>query len=205
MRFVACVRTICGVMAGFAALTIAAPAFAQSSSPSIWNGIYVGGTAGYGEAEEEPLAPFDVTGGVFGIYGGYNFSFGQVVAGIEVDYTWSDLEDTIRVAPDSATIGFDNLGSVRARLGYAFDQALVYATAGYAWADFTGSVTLGGVTTSETADLDGFVLGGGFEYKFTSNISGRVEGLHYWLEPDGADEDIGFGVVRAGLAVHFNP
>jgi outer membrane immunogenic protein len=197
-------RTMSVLAAISAAVTLAAatPSLAQGG-PAIWQGFYLGGTVGYGDADD--IGPLDPTGAVYGFYGGYNHAFGPWVAGIEVDYTWADVEDTVRAGADRVTLGYDNLGSVRARIGYTFDQAMIYGTGGYGWGEAGTSGNVGGIAFSRVSTFDGFVLGGGLEYKFAPNVSGRVEGLHYWLEPDGADrDDLDTIVVRGGLTFHFN-
>ena len=178
-------------------------AHAQSSMPALWTGFYVGGTVGYGETND--IGPLEPSGAVYGFYGGYNHSFGPWVAGVEIDYTWANLDDTVRVGADRVSLHADNFGSGRGRLGYAFDKALVYGTAGYAWGDAGTNGVVGGVRFSRDTDFDGYVLGGGLEYKFAPNVSGRIEGLHYWLEPDGNDrDDLETAVVRGGLTFHFD-
>ena len=89
----------------------------------------------------------------------------------------------------------DWFGTVRARAGVAFGQALIYATGGFAFAD----------------DANGWTVGGGLEYAFTNNLSAKIEGLYVSLDADndfdfdidGFDNDVDFGVVRAGLNYRF--
>ena len=40
-----------------------------------------------------------------------------------------------------------DMGTVRGRIGYAFDQVLIYGTGGYAWADDRLTATALGVST----------------------------------------------------------
>lgn len=197
--------SLAGAQAAHAQLSMAQSSMAQSSMPALWTGFYVGGTVGYGETDN--VATFEPSGAVYGFYGGYNHAFGPWVAGIEVDYSWADISDSARIGADRVTLEVDNLGSVRGRLGYAFDKALIYATAGYAWGDAGTNGVVGGVRFSRETDFDGFVVGGGLEYKFAPNVSGRIEGLHYSLGPDsnGQDvDDLDATVVRGGLTFHFN-
>ena len=94
---------------------------------------------------------------------------------------------------------------------------LFYATAGVAWTELELSVkdvfTGGVITASDTRSMVGYVVGGGVEAKFSQNLSGRIEALHY-----GFDDDVAFAggngtkvnisrdatVVRAGLSYHLN-
>ena len=70
-------------------------------------------------------------------------------------------------------------GSLRARLGYAFGPALIYATGGVAAASFKTSKTNldypGDGTQSGTSTRFGWTLGAGVEYKLSSAWSLRTE------------------------------
>jgi outer membrane immunogenic protein len=77
------------------------------------------------------------------------------------------------------------LGSVRGRLGYTWNRALLYFTGGAAWSrtDFTGIESRAGGAAGETASFSstkaGWVAGGGLEYMLSNNWSGRVQYLYY--------------------------
>ncbi|MFA5952808.1 MAG: outer membrane beta-barrel protein [Hyphomicrobium sp.] len=174
-------------------------ALAQEPSSS-FKGFYVGGHAGYGQVLEDGAE--GTNGIVGGVHGGYNYQSGALVAGIEGDYDDTDISDSETVAGLPASVSIGYLASVRGRLGYATHNTLFYATAGYAWSNFEVSVTDGVDTLEGTLDLDGVVAGGGVEYKFSKLLSGRVEGLHYWLEGPNSVE-AATGVVRAGLTLHI--
>ena len=63
-------------------------------------------------------------------------------------------------------------GTIRARVGYAFDRALIYATGGWGvqrnWVDST-------VTGKDSDTQGGYVLGLGIEYAMTDTVFGRFE------------------------------
>ncbi len=67
-------------------------------------------------------------------------------------------------------------GSIRGRVGYAWDRALIYATGGVAFGDFQNSYTLGafGTSTLSTTRV-GWTVGGGVEYAIDNNWSVRAE------------------------------
>ena len=69
------------------------------------------------------------------------------------------------------------LSTFRGRLGVAFDQWLVYGTAGWAVAGLHNSLfnDLGPFTVDETKTQSGFVWGGGVERMFGPNWSARLE------------------------------
>lgn len=157
-----------------------------------WTGFYVGLQGGYawgtskgtiGTAAGVPVLgySYDTKGGVFGGHVGYNYQFSpNFVAGVEGDLEWSGLKDSV----SSAVVGVshrtkvDWQGSVRGRLGVAFDRALIYATGGVAFADVKTDVSTfpGGVNLlSNSSTRAGWTLGGGIEYALTNNITIRGE------------------------------
>jgi outer membrane immunogenic protein len=64
------------------------------------------------------------------------------------------------------------------RLGYAFDRFLVYAKGGAAFTGERNNVTIPGfliVASTGTVTQAGATVGGGAEYMFDTNWSGRLE------------------------------
>jgi hypothetical protein len=70
-----------------------APVYAPLFS---WTGFYIGvnGGGGFGSSNWDSTGSRDVSGGVIGGTVGYNYQFGQVVAGIEGDVDWSGINGT---------------------------------------------------------------------------------------------------------------
>jgi outer membrane immunogenic protein len=183
-----------------------------------WTGFYVGVNAGYGWNNNDVSVTLpsgatftsdDEGGFVGGAQVGYNYQIGSLVLGIEADLQYADLGGEV-VIP--GFVGFDDgdnyFGTVRARVGVAFDRALVYATGGFAYGD------VGGGFGSDANG--GWTLGGGVEYAFTNNLTAKVEGLYVNLERDNNNFVVGlpagtlisndnseFAVVRAGLNFKF--
>lgn len=212
-----------------------------------WTGFYVGVNAGYAWNSNDDTTVWgngvsyhsgnnDDGGFTGGGQIGYNYQFGQFVAGIEADINYADLKGksisyTVPVgyfngvnALGGSHSGIEWFGTVRARLGFAIDRALIYATGGFAYGgggnSGTFSVASGNNSYLFQADdktLGGWVLGGGLEYAFTNNITARVEGLYVNLGKSGNITPVGhnnwvnwnrkdneFGVVRAGLNYKFD-
>ena len=76
---------------------------------------------------------------------------------------------------------------MRARAGFAFDRALVYATGGLAYGDIgTGSDAMSRsrqrLLRHGSGTNTGWVLGGGVEYAFTNNLTAKFEGLYVNLD-----------------------
>src|SRR5262249_7293576 len=129
----------------------------------------------------------DILGGV---QAGYNVQINQFVLGVEGDVSFTDLDDD-ETNDDGEKVSFHTniLASLRARLGLAVDNMMIYATGGGAWSDTEYRARNQDGTDGDT-DLDdiGFVVGGGVEYAFSENWSVRAEGLWYDFE-DKEDTD----------------
>ena len=78
---------------------------------------------------------------------------------------------------------------MRARLGYAFDRTLVYATGGLAYGEMKSSANFFGplpgnalqFTGTKNNTAFGYTIGAGVEYAFTNNITAKGEYLYYDL------------------------
>ena len=114
------------------------------------------------------------------------------------------------------------LGTVAGRIGYAFNNVLLYAKGGFAFAneDYLQSVTGTGVVIalSEDETRTGWMVGAGVEYGFTPNWSFKVEYNYMDFGADvsnlvipgtgviftAADIDQQLHVVKAGINYRFN-
>jgi outer membrane immunogenic protein len=203
-----------------------------------WTGLYAGLNAGYafrtGSSAYTDPTYGTVTGGSQGggFAGGgqigYNYQFtpgSGFVVGFE-----TDIQGASFAKADAAYLGstpyysvrpsLDYFGTVRGRVGYAFDRVLVYGTGGFAYG--------GGARSSYAAaypyavpgtDRTGYAAGGGIEYAFTEKLSAKVEALYLHLDRgfSGAayynasvpayygagKQNSDFGLVRAGVNYRF--
>jgi outer membrane immunogenic protein len=136
---------------------------------------------------------------------GYNQQIGNFVFGLEADAAYTDHKKTINVigatgAQSTFRTDMSYIGTVRGRLGYAFDRFLVYGTGGFAYGDVQNTATFfatpaaGGTGVVQFAGRrssmeTGYVAGGGIEYAlptsfslFGSNaVTLKAEGLYYDL------------------------
>jgi outer membrane immunogenic protein len=158
-----------------------------------WSGMYVGAAVGYGwsdpevsfDAVPDAFVEYDIDGFLGGIYAGYNYQMSNnIVVGVEADINYSDIDgDGVAVQGGVVAPGFGGTaqiewqGSVRGRIGYAFDRLLPYFTAGVAFGeiehDFFNVPTTATATFSDT--FTGWTVGGGLEYAVTDNIIVRGE------------------------------
>jgi outer membrane immunogenic protein len=200
-----------------------------------WTGIYLGVNGGYGWGEQDPFNiitnRFDnvrvgFSGGTFGGTAGAQIQMAHVVLGLETDIDWASISGSSVVTPSvfgvaqsfsvNATTHINWMSTARARVGYAQDNWLFYATGGVAIlgakTNLTGlnGFTCGSLTAigpgpgilncSGTNKRLGGTAGAGVEYGFTPNLSAKLEYLYTAaasLELSHVNE------VRAGLNYRF--
>jgi outer membrane immunogenic protein len=161
---------------------VTAPAFS-------WTGFYVGLNAGYGWGDTRgTLATpvpgnFNISGPLAGGQIGANYQFANnIVIGIEADYQWADIDGSATTAAGVIrTAEVERFGTVRGRLGYAWDRWLGYVTGGYAFGARTNA-TVSPVFIASSQTLDGWTAGVGVEYAFAPNWSAKLEYLHVELD-----------------------
>jgi outer membrane immunogenic protein len=155
---------------------------------SDWSGFYIGLNGGYGwgdtSFDHSYLGNAKPKGGMFGGQAGYNWQYGKVVTGVEVDFDGADVKDT-NTSPRgffSRTTKFDELATARARLGYAvLPDLLAYGTGGVAWghSTLTKSIFFGEFSEDSNANNFGWAAGAGLEYHLGHGFIARAEYLHY--------------------------
>lgn len=189
-----------------------------------WTGFYIGGTLGYGwhKAEHcdssgvpacEPYYPhYTAKGSVGGLTLGYNVNHDHFIIGVEGDYSFASLkwslEDRFCGGPCASEV--TSIGTVRARLGYAFDRLLPYVTLGVALTSMEAS---GGVNADPGSRTESsFVAGIGLEYALARNWSAKIEYLHFYnngdFDYDAEAPEIflrssGIDIARVGLNYKF--
>ncbi len=186
-----------GLMA-FAGIANAADASAGSVD---WSGIYLGVSGGAhsytstvenGNAEDyEYVYPGDsvdatAQGFIGGIGAGYNVDMNGIVLGVEGDFSALSGEANSPVY-DAYVVNDSSLnwlGTLRSRVGMAFDNLLVYGTAGLAYGQTETKVCddeCGYYGYDKTEWKAGWVAGLGAEYALTEAVSVKAEGLYYDL------------------------
>lgn len=216
-----------------------------------WTGFYLGANVGYGWGDGDGYAPYwDDSYGVYdnlltsgsgdpdgwfgGFQAGYNYQFyNNVVLGIEADVDFADMKDSwgfsYNTEDDVFVTGsyqtkIDAFGTIRARLGYAYDRFLPYITGGLAWAnvkvsgttvvDFPGDVPGDGIVAIASGSYSdtywGWALGAGVEYAFTDNWTMKAE--YIWADVGSTsfsglfdDNDLGmqFQTLKVGVNYKF--
>ena len=196
-----------------------------------WTGFYLGINGGYGWGRQDPLAvltdrfdrsSFDMSGGMFGGTLGAQIQKGHVVLGVEGDIDWANISGSgimtpaIAGVPAPITLNMTNktdaVATARMRFGGAFDNLLVYGTAGAAFLHETsnGSSVAGaacgtaGVLTSCTGSIwrPGLAAGLGAEYAFAQNWTVKGEYLYIVGAGTGASKDE-LNLFRVGVNMKF--
>jgi outer membrane immunogenic protein len=141
-----------------------------------WTGFYLGGELGWIQPNPRYTtgtllvgAPFVVTaasnnnGLTYGILAGYNYQVGQLVLGVEGDFqgwTVGKIRYTA-VTGDFLTAHSKWGGTIRGRLGYAVDRALLYVTGGAAFVSNETSIPTTGISIGGEDTRMGWTAGAG--------------------------------------------
>jgi len=179
------------------------PVYVPPAPIFTWSGLYVGAQVGYAWASEKasiqnpggpqglafvpPAALIPYTIGPSGVIGGahvgYNIQVNQWVVGVEANVDGTSLSKTqfIGVPPlygGTAKTTTALQGSIRGRLGVAWDRLLIYGTGGVAFAgvsNFYNTAVFGGNVETISKTRTGWTVGGGVAYALTNNWSVGVE------------------------------
>lgn len=222
------VRSRLALVAAVAAPMFAAPAMAadlpQTSAPwgaaparvaSAWQGFYVGvhggySWSGYDASLNLPASVFSIEKSSFsgGLFAGMNFQVApQFVAGVEADFTLWNPGGSALIAGANYRADSDWQGTIRGRIGFNFDNFLIYATGGIAFADVSFSGPGGGSDRTKI----GYALGAGVEARVTEQIFARAEYIYtaygsddYALGPvQRINGDFDAHTLRVGVGVRF--
>jgi opacity protein-like surface antigen len=184
------------------------PAYAAPKANYDWTGFYIGGhvddtrshvsgsatNTATGTASAPPGSNTNVWRG--GIQLGFDYMLpSRVVLGVAADVSsgGSKVITTSAASGTSAsqTTVFDS-ESVRGRLGYAFDNVLIYGTGGWAWSNnqsvrtqLTGAFNNATAGTDEAVNfyLGGWTAGGGVAVAFAQNWNVFAEYRHTSFAP----------------------
>jgi len=209
--------------------------------PYNWSGFYVGVNLGGSWGNQDNT--LQTVGGVVsstnsdhidGVIGGgqigFNWQYNQWVVGLEADIQGSGQKGdgsfflpgggVLLVIPSTSISYEDKLnwfGTVRGRVGWAFDRWLPYITGGWAFGhgEINGTTAIGAAATSFSGskDYSGWTIGGGVEWAFYDQWSAKLEYL-YINFGDGptvavspalniASGTLTDNIVRAGLNYKF--
>jgi outer membrane immunogenic protein len=159
-----------------------------------WNGFYVGGQIGYGQAHFDfsPVgAAFgtrDVSASNYGAFIGYNTQWEGVVLGIEANYSHTSLAGSSTWSSNGSVgtnlLEIPNYGTLRARAGFILydcilPYAMIGAAAGYAnmTSTQTNSFVPPPITTVNQGGhvIWGFSVGAGVDVALSPSVFVRAE------------------------------
>jgi outer membrane immunogenic protein len=175
-----------------------------------WTGFYLGVNAGYGWTSSDFGG--DANGFVGGGQIGYNWQAlgSPLVLGIEADFQGADISTSTTIGAASVSAKANAFGTVRARIGYAWDRFMVYGTGGWAYTRNELSIAAPGFAASNDNWSSGYALGGGLEWAAWDRWSVKAEYLYVHsgdvnvtAGPFTASGDYNINVVRAGLNYRF--
>lgn len=180
-----------------------------------WSGFYAGLNVGYGSgasAWSAPAVSVDPSGMTYGLTVGHNWQAGALVYGIEADYNWSDMSGSATcVAVLVCQTENRWFGTVRGRLGYAFDRFMPYLTGGVAYGDIRASINTVPLALEASTSKWGYTIGAGLEYAFLGNWTGKIEYLYVNLgsfdagtPPVTNTVDFDANIIRVGLNYKFS-
>jgi outer membrane immunogenic protein len=207
---------------------------------SDWSGLYVGVVGGYAWGEGHFTGTgtgagqnnsISMPGGLIGGRIGYDYDLGNnLVIGGVADLSWADLSGQTCVAKYACNPSQDAFATgkmkwfstIRAKAGVSIGNALFYGTGGLALAGLTGGITHltkpSDPTLTASHTHDGWVAGGGIDYRLLTNVTVGIEYLYVSLNSRhydfsnslpgvpivlGADGTVTASVVRASLNYRF--
>ena len=77
----------------------------------------------------------------------------HLVLGVEADIQDSRINDNLKDSYAKYSSNLDWFGTVRGRVGYSFDRALVYATGGFAYGSVDNEISIFGPPCTPTGNL----------------------------------------------------
>jgi outer membrane immunogenic protein len=155
-----------------------------------WSGGYIGGWVGTacidGTITDNSAAPpveYLNAGCGFkgGVLAGYNYQIDSIVLGVEGD--WGKSGNIAKNPDPTADFSFalDHIATLRARLGYAFDDTLIFITGGGAWARGNIDGIVSATPDHLTDDQFGWSIGGGVEHAVSDQFRLKLDYLYTHL------------------------
>jgi outer membrane immunogenic protein len=141
-----------------------------------WTGFYVGGHIGGAFQDNNNVFGGNNDGRFIGggqVGADYQFS-GSWLVGAEAQYSYVDRGNNNAFLFPGGNFNHNlrGLASVTGRAGYTWGPGLLYVKGGYAYAD-TRNTGIGPFLFDDRRD--GYTVGGGIEYMFAQNWSGKLE------------------------------
>ena len=162
---------------------VAQPTYTYDAPPppavySWWTGCYLGGNLGgaWGRphyTHDNSLVVEDFTFTPVGLVGGgqlgCQYQWNSLVFGLEGTYSWANIrqaQPSTLLLNRERSIGIDQIGTVAARFGYAWDRTMLYGKAGWAGVRVSARAVnlVNGVNSEFTDWSNGWTFGVGLEH-----------------------------------------
>lgn len=171
-----------------------------------WTGGYIGGHVAYTDlrGDYDAFTPFNwdgfpvrgLTGSSFGagLHAGYNHQMGDMVLGIEADWTYVGLDLVSADNDPGRDFGrsLDSVFTIAPRLGFVNGDFMLFGRAGLAMGQFGVTHDQRGTEISGNSTEFGWTAGVGVEYRVRNNLSLRA-GVDY----------MDFGSFRVDMSSEF--
>ncbi|MCL2384901.1 MAG: outer membrane beta-barrel protein [Alphaproteobacteria bacterium] len=193
--------------------------------PFTWTGfelgLHIGGATGTNSVNVFDNFTYSDSVNNSGVFGGLHLGFNYelssmpVVIGLQAEYNFTGIDGNTSAFPfnylQSAVRQF---GSVDGRLGYAFNNILIYAIGGFAYGDISEIInfqvapgnppSITGFPNNRYFDANryGFNVGGGIEYNFYGNWTARAEYRYYDWGTRGFNDAGFFAPVTIAIPNH---
>jgi outer membrane immunogenic protein len=167
----------------------------EISDAALWTGPYVGAYGKYNwlDLSVDGAGSEKTHGWGGGGYLGYNYQLpNNVVLGIEATGGLTDTDETV----SGVNVRQDWEASLRGRMGYAFENSMIYGLAGLGASKVEASVP---GTDDRNIHL-GWNIGAGVETHLTENITGRLE--YDYTDYQSQDYSLGGGDTSVDLNSH---
>lgn len=179
--------------------TVRTGAGADAFSPGFCDGSPRGNNAAAGCTDDKEIS------GEIGLRIGYDWRTGPLVAGVVVDASKLESQDSVTAFSSTPANYFfqrevQNLLAVRVRLGFVAGRFLPYITGGYASGEirdtFSSSNTANSFSNQAfSSEGDGYQIGGGVETMITDRISLGAEYIFTDLDADQTVVRVGPGTA----------
>jgi outer membrane immunogenic protein len=152
-----------------------------------WSGFYIGAHVGGIWSDKDWTTPLTIPavsigshtaqGVLAGGQAGFNWQTGAWVFGIEGQWSWTNADGShICAVVLTCATDMNWVATVAGRIGYAFNNVLLYAKGGVAFADEDHSIILPGfLPLVGSVTRTGWMVGAGLEWGFTPNWSAKIE------------------------------
>jgi outer membrane immunogenic protein len=185
-----------------------------SSATDGWTGFYLGASVGIGPGFA--LEGDSIHSWVGGFQLGYNYRINWLVVGVEGNFDWAGVRSNFACNASACFSEPEWFATGVARIGVAFDSAMLYVNGGTAWTHDTVTNVFSSDTFLGSQMRLGWTVGAGIEYQVSHNWSVKLEYdyMNFGGQPLTLTDDLGnsssenirqqIQLVKLGFDYRFN-